>query len=130
LSYPTLNSPRFIMSETTLADRPFAVHFPNVDSDLPLNINVLEQTSRADANLAHQPVSAFDSVTVDSFGREVQATYLYTKTLEILHCKNPISAQSELSQMDKDLQKFFRNIIFQCGTTWGLYCGSIAFVIG
>ena len=118
------------MSETCLAERPFAVHFPNLDSDLPLDINVLGETLGSDTNLAHLPVSAFDSNMVDSFGREVQATYLYTKTLEILRCKDPIGSQSELSQMDKELQKFFRNIMFQCGATWGLYCGSIAFVIG
>ena len=120
---------RFIMSETTPVDKPLATTFPGLDEELPLEIDLLEQNSRIDGQ-APNLISAISSESIGSFGREAQAAHLYAMVLETIHHKDPLVAHWELSQTDKKLQEFFGKVICHCGTTWGLYCGSIAFTIG
>ncbi|MCJ1479647.1 hypothetical protein MMC13_008333 [Lambiella insularis] len=123
-----LLSERFIASET---DKPLATQLPSIDRDLPSDIDLADRSSVTKAEtIEHQPVYAFDSETVGSFGREVQATYLYAKVLEAMEIEDPVAKQVEQLHMDSSLQAFFTSIISQCGSTWGLYCGSIALSIG
>lgn len=121
---------RFIMSETTSTDKSLATQLPDIDECLPLDIDLAQQSSKTEVDsIWHQPVYAFNSETVGSFGREVQAAYLYAWVLEVMKIEDPVAQRVELSQLDSNLQSFFTKITSQSGTTWGLYCGSIAFTV-
>ena len=122
---------RFIMSETTTAKRPFVTELPDVDVYLPADIDSLGKRVIADLESSDRHrVSAFDSRTVGSFGREVQAAYLYTSVQEAMHIEESSSAMTQLKLLDRRLQSFFSSITCQSSTIWGSYCGSIAFTIG
>ena len=121
---------RFIMSEKSIANQPCAVQFPDGDEYLPADSDLLDQRIRSDVGSSrrHQ-VSEFDSQDVGSFGREVQAAYLYSSVREAMYIKETSVAITQLKLLDSKLQRFFGNITCQSGTTWGLYCGSISFII-
>ena len=122
---------RFIMSETPTAKIPFVAEFPDVDEYLPADFDLLDQRLRTDVGSSHRhQVSEFDSQGIGSFGREVQAAYLYTSVQKAMCIKEPSAAMTQLKFLDSKLQRFFGNITCQSGTTWGMYCGSIAFTIG
>ena len=125
------NSARFIASENTCNDRPFAINFPGAETDLPLELDLLEQNSPAGSpHPIHQPITALASRLVCSFGREAQAAYLYDAVLQATHIEDVEVKWTELLRLDATLQEFLAKIMMQSGTTWGLYCGSIAFSIG
>ena len=122
---------RFIMAEKSIANKPFVVELPDADEYLPVDFYHLDQGPRTDLDSSHyQRVSAFDSQGVGSFGREVQAAYLYTGVQEAMFISEPSVAMTQLKLLDSKLQRFFSDIMCQSGTTWGLYCGSLAFTIG
>ena len=125
-----LNIRRFIMSEKSNANQPCVVQFPDGHEYLPADPDLLDQRSRTDIGSSHRhQVSAFDSQDVGSFGREVQAAYLYSSVREAMYIKETSVAITQLKLLDSKLQRFFGNITCQSGTTWGLYCGSISFTI-
>lgn len=122
---------RFIMSETPTAKKPFVTELPDVDEYLPADIDSLDQRVKADVESSDRHrVSAFDSRTVGSFGREVQAAYLYTSVQEAVYLEESSAAMTRLKLLDSKLQDFFGCITCQSCTIWGSYCGSIAFTIG
>ena len=122
---------RFIMSETPTAEKHFGTELPDVDEYLPTEIDSLDQRVIADLKSSDRHrVSAFDSRTVGSFGREVQAAYLYTSVQEAMYIEESSSAMTQLKLLDSKLQNFFSSITCQSSTIWGSYCGSIAFTIG
>ena len=119
------------MSETPTAKKPFATELPDVDEYLPAEIASLDQRVMADVESSDRDrVSAFDSQIVGSFGREVQAAYLYTSVQEAMCIEEPSAAMTRLRFLDSKLRDFFGSITSQSSTTWGSYCGSIAFTIG
>ena len=111
---------------------PFSISFPDTDMELPLELDLLEQ--KAHAGISHssifQIMTDLASNSVCSFGREAQAAYLYNAVLEATRIEDPSRKCYELSQLDRALQEFFSRIMTQSDSTWGLYCGSIAFTIG
>ena len=126
-----LNVCRFILSETPTANKPFVTEFPDPDEYLPAEIHILDQKSRTDVDsLQRCQVSALDTHNVGSFGREVQAAYLYTSVQEAMHITEPCAAMAQMSLLDSKLQDFFSKLTCQSGVIWGPYCGSIAFTIG
>ncbi|MCJ1384950.1 hypothetical protein MMC17_008068 [Xylographa soralifera] len=125
-----LLSDRSIASATTSVDKPLATQPLSIDEELPSDIDLAERNSQTEVALAfHQPIHAFHSENIGSFGREAQAAYLYARVLETIEIELPLTKQIELSQMDSTLQAFFIKISIQSGTTLGLYCGSIAITI-
>ncbi|MCJ1403640.1 hypothetical protein MMC11_006863 [Xylographa trunciseda] len=123
-------SDRFIASETTSADKPLATQLLNPDDDLPLDLDLVERKAQTDAvAFGRQPVHAFHSEMIGSFGREAQAAYLYARVLETVETKSPVVQQFELLQMDSILQAFFITVTSQSAATWGLHCGSISITI-
>ena len=121
---------RFIISEKSIADQPCVVQFPDGNEYLPADSDLLDQRLRTDVGSSHRhQVLAFDSYDVGSFGREVQAAYLYNSVREAMYIKETSVAITQLKLLDSKLQRFFGNITCQSGTTWGLYCGSISFII-
>lgn len=122
---------RFIMSETPTAKKSFATDFPDVDEYLPAEIVSLDQRVMADGESSDRDrVSAFDSRIIGSFGREVQAAYLYTSVQEAMCIEESSAAMTRLRFLDSKLRDFFGSITCQSSTRWGSYCGSIAFTIG
>ena len=122
---------RFIMSETPTSERPFITELPGVDDYLPTEIEHLDRRLIAEAESSvHHRVSEFDTQTVGSFRREVQAAYLYISVQEAMYIEESPAAMTRLKTLDSKLQAFFGSITCQSRTTWGLYCGSIAFTIG
>ena len=122
---------RFIMSETPTAKKSFATELPDVDEYLPAEIISLDQRVMADVESSDRDrVSAFDSRTTGSFGREVQAAYLHTSVQEAMCIEESSAAMTRLRFLDSKLRDFFGSITCQSSTTWGSYCGSIAFTIG
>ncbi len=117
---------RFIMSETSMANKRFITELPDMNEHLPVDFDLLDQRPLP----SHRPrVSDFRSQGAGSFGREVQAAYLHTSVQETIS-KKPSAAIELLKALDHSLQRFFRDIICQAGTTWGTFCGSISFTIG
>ncbi len=117
---------RFIMSETPIANKRFVAELPDMNEHLPVDFDLLDQRPLP----SRRPrVSDFRSQGVGSSGREVQAAYLHTNVQETIS-KKPSAAIEQLKALDHNLQRFFRDIICQAGTTWGTFCGSISFTIG
>lgn len=118
------------MSERSIATQPCIVQFPDVNEYLPADSNLLDQRLRTDVGSSHRHhISAFDSQDVGSFGREVQAAYLYSSVREAMYIEEASVAITQLKLLDSKLQRFFGNLTCESGTTWGLYCGSISFII-
>ena len=122
---------RFIMSETPTTEKPFITELPDVEEYLPAETEYLDERITADVETSNRHrISEFDSQTVGSFGREVQAAYLHTSVQEAMHIKESSAAMMRLKPLDRKLQVFFSSIACQSSTIWGSYCGSIAFTIG
>ena len=119
------------MSETSVAATALATNFPSINESLPSAMDSLEHNTSISVDMPpYQPVSAFTSQNIGNFGREAQAAYLYSKVLEIIDTKVFKTALPELVFIDNTLQTFLGSIMRCSGSTWGLYCGSIAFTIG
>lgn len=119
------------MSEIPAAKKTFVTELPDVGEYLPTEIGLLDQRVTAEAEPVNRDrVSAFDSQSVGSFGREVQAAYLYTSVQDAMDIVEPSAAMARLKLLDSKLQAFFGMITCHSSTGWGLYCGSIAFTIG
>ena len=129
--YNFLTYSRFIASETSFCNMPFSINFPGPDMELPLELDLLEQGAHnGSSHSIFQIMTDLASNSVCSFGREAQAAYLYNAVLEAMRIEDPSRKCYELSQLDRALQEFFSRIMTQSDSTWGLYCGSIAFTIG
>ena len=122
---------RYIINETVPANKPLATDMPNLEKDLPFEMDLSERScSTQNDLLSRQSVSAFGSDTIGCFGREVQAAYLYKRVLEIIQIRDTTAALLEFPRMDVTLREFFQSIMCLCRSTWGLYCGAITFTIG
>ena len=118
------------MAEKSLANQPCVVQLPDGNEYLPADSNLLDQRLMTGVGSSHRHrVLAFDSQDVGSFGREVQAAYLYSSVREAMCIKETSVAITQMKLLDSKLQRFFGNLACQSGTTWGLYCGSISFTI-
>ena len=131
VSFPrSLKVRRFILSEKSIASQPFGSEFPDVGEYLPVDSDRLDERPSTDAGASHRhQISALASQDIGNFGREVQAAYLYSCVQEAIYIKENLSDITQLKVLDSKLQSFFADITCQSGTTWGLYCGSISFVI-
>ena len=106
------------MSENCIANQPCVVQFPDGNEHLPVDSNLLDQRLRTDVSSSHRHhISAFDSQDVGSFGREVQAAYLYSSVREAMSTEEPSVAITQLKLLDSKLQKFLGNLTCQSGTT-------------
>ena len=118
------------MSETALTGVPLATRFPRLDEALPMSIDLLDQHNRQELVEAPGLGPIPNSELANNFEKEAQAARLHNEVLEIAQIKDPLQAQMELSLLDSRLQALLGKIMYQCGKTWGLYCGAIAFTIG
>ncbi|KAL8699516.1 MAG: hypothetical protein Q9201_005967 [Fulgogasparrea decipioides] len=131
LSWGIRTCERFISLELGHASSSLAIKTLSCCDDLSFDLGLLEHPYEAEAcQESSNPAVFSHSPTADHFVREVQAARLYTDIARMVQKRDFSAVQPELSRADHQLQTFFRDITYQCGNTWGLYCGSIAFTIG
>lgn len=122
---------RFISLEMGHASRPLSVKNLHYSDELLFDVDLLGHPYETrPCQYSSNSATFSDPSIANHFAREVQAAHLYTDVIRMVQTKDFTAMQPELSRADHKLQTFFRDITYQCGKTWGLYCGSIALAIG
>jgi hypothetical protein len=118
---------RFISLEDQMRDRPLASQHPTLNDYLPVDVNAWESSPNTVSLLGPRlDDGSMGLLGLDTFGREAQACYLLSQTLELRHQR--IDTRN-VQTIATSLQRFLNLLMDPATGTWGTFCGATSLTI-